>query len=133
MWGAHFFCEIRAGARISQGVRIFCYTSPMASAALAQSQLCVMQQSTGHYGSHPQYSFGAVTHLATPGYTFGFPALGGGVMPPPGFQFPGAGFQAGSGLHPGRPASQDYQDYLEGHPILVTAGRTHMLVSLRVT
>ena len=27
MWGAHFFCEIRAGARIFRGVRIFCYTS----------------------------------------------------------------------------------------------------------
>ena len=26
MWGAHFFCEIRVGARISRGVRIFCYT-----------------------------------------------------------------------------------------------------------
>ena len=26
MEGAHFFCEIRAGARISRGVRIFCYT-----------------------------------------------------------------------------------------------------------
>ena len=37
-------------------------------------------------------------------------------MPPPGFQFPGAGFQAGSGLRPRRPAGQDYQDYLEGVP-----------------
>ena len=28
MWGGGgpFFCEIRAGARISRGVRIFCYT-----------------------------------------------------------------------------------------------------------
>ena len=25
MWGAHFFNEISAGARISWGVRIFCY------------------------------------------------------------------------------------------------------------
>ena len=88
----------------------------MASAALVQSQLCAMQQSAGRYGSHPQYGFGAATYLATPGYTFGFPVLGGGVMPPPGFQFPGAGFQAGSGLCPRCPAGQDYQDYLEGAP-----------------
>ena len=54
--------------------------------------------------------------MTTPGNTFGFPALGGGVMPPPGFQFPGVGFQAGSGPCPERPASQDYQDYLEGVP-----------------
>ena len=26
MWGAHIFCKIRAGARISRRVRIFCYT-----------------------------------------------------------------------------------------------------------
>ena len=76
-----------------------------------------MQQSTGHYGSHPQYGYGAAAaHLATPGYTFRFPVLGGTVMPPPGFQFPGAGFQAASGPCPGCPASQDYQDYLEGAP-----------------
>ena len=37
-------------------------------------------------------------------------------MPPPGFQFPGAGFQAGSGLRPRCPVGQDYQDYLEGAP-----------------
>ena len=82
------------------------HTSPMASAALAQSQLCVMQQSAGRYRSHPQYGYGAAAHLATPGYTFRFPVPGGTVMPAPGFQFPGAGFQAGSGPcpgHPGRP------------------------------
>ena len=39
-----------------------------------------------------------------------------GIMPPPGFQFPGAGFQTGPGLHPGCPASLDQQDYLEGVP-----------------
>ena len=38
------------------------------------------------------------------------------VMPPPGFQFPGAGFQAGPGLRPRRPASLDQPDYLEGAP-----------------
>ena len=37
-------------------------------------------------------------------------------MPPPGFQFPGTGFQAGPGLHPGCPAGKDHQDYLEGSP-----------------
>ena len=89
---------------------------PSTSAALAQSQLRVMQQFAGHYGSHPQYGYGAAAYLATPGYTFRFPALGGAVMPPPGFQFPGAGFQAGSGPCPGCPAGQDYQDYLEGAP-----------------
>ena len=92
------------------------HAGPMASAALVQSQLRAMQQSAGCYGSHPQYGFGAAAHLATPGYTFRFPAPGGRVMPPPGFQFPGALFQAGLGLRPRCPASQDYQDYLEGVP-----------------
>ena len=95
------------------------YASLVASSALVQSQFCVMQQSAGHYRSHPQYGLGVATHLATPGYTFGFPVPGGRVMPLPGFQFPGAGFQAGPGPRPGHPAGQDYQDYqdyLEGVP-----------------
>ena len=92
------------------------HAGPMASAALVQSQLRAMQQSAGHYRNHPQYGFGAAAHLATPGYTFGFPVPGGEVMPPPGFQFPGADFQAGPGPHPGHLAGQDYQDYLEGAP-----------------
>ena len=91
-------------------------TSLAASAVLVQSQFHTMQQSAGHYGSHPQYGLGAATHLATPGYTFRFPVPGGRVMPPPGFQFPGVGFQAGPGPCPGHLASHDYQDYLEGAP-----------------
>ena len=37
-------------------------------------------------------------------------------MPPPGFQFPGVGFQAGPGLRPRHLAGKDHQDYLEGAP-----------------
>ena len=54
--------------------------------------------------------------MTAPGYTYGFPMPTSRVIPPPGFQFSGAGFQAGPGLHPGRPASLDQQDYLEGVP-----------------
>ena len=54
--------------------------------------------------------------MTAPGYTYGFPMPTSRVMPPPGFQFPGAGFQAGSGPHPRCPASLDQQDYLEGVP-----------------
>ena len=39
-----------------------------------------------------------------------------GVKPPPGFQFPGAGFQAGPGPRPRCLAGLDQQDYLEGVP-----------------
>ena len=54
--------------------------------------------------------------MTAPGYAYGFPMPTSGVMPPPGFQFPGAGFQAGLGPHPGCPASLDHQDYPEGVP-----------------
>ena len=54
--------------------------------------------------------------MTAPGYAYGFPTPSSRVMPPPGFQFPGVGFQAGPGLHPGHPAGQDHQDYLEGAP-----------------
>ena len=54
--------------------------------------------------------------MAAPGYTYGFPMLSSGVMPPPGFQFPGVGFQAGLGPCPGHLAGKDHQDYLEGVP-----------------
>ena len=87
-----------------------------ALAALAQSQFHAMQQPTVRYGSHPQYGLKAAAHLAAPGYAYGFLAPSGRVMPPSGFQFPGAGFQAGPGPCPRCPASQDHQDYLEGVP-----------------
>ena len=87
-------------------------TSLVALAALAQSQFHTMQQPAVRYGSHPQYGLRAAAHMATPGYAYGFPVPSGGVMPPPGFQFPGAGFQAGPGPCPRCPAGQDYQDYL---------------------
>ena len=54
--------------------------------------------------------------MTAPGYTYGFPVPSSGVMPPPGFQFPWAGFQAGPGPCSGCPAGQDRQDYLEGVP-----------------
>ena len=54
--------------------------------------------------------------MTAPGYTYGFLTPTSGVMPPPGFQFPGAGFQAGPGPCPRCPASLDQQDYLEGAP-----------------
>ena len=75
-----------------------------------------MQQPAIRYGSHLQYGFGAASPMTAPGYTYGFPTPTSGLMPPPGFQFPGAGFQAGPGLCPGHPAGLDQQDYLEGAP-----------------
>ena len=56
--------------------------------------------------------------MTAPGYAYGFPVPSSRVMPPPGFQLPGAGFQAGPGPCPGCPAGQDHQDYFEGmlHP-----------------
>ena len=86
----------------------------VASAVPAQGQFHAMQQPAIRYGSHLQYGLGAASPMTAPGYTYGFPMPTSGVMPPPGFQFPGAGFQAGLGPHPGRPASLDQQDYLEG-------------------
>ena len=91
-------------------------TGLAALAVLAQSQFHAMQQPTIRYGSHLQYGLGAATHMTAPGYTYGFPVPSSGVMPPPGFQFPWAGFQAGPGPRPRHPASQDHQDYLEGVP-----------------
>ena len=54
--------------------------------------------------------------MTAPGYTYGFPMPSSGVMPPPGFQFPGAGFQAGLGPCLRCPAGLDQPDYLEGVP-----------------
>ena len=87
-----------------------------ASAVPAQGQFHAMQQPIICYGSHLQYGLGVASPMTAPGYTYGFPMPTSGVMPPPGFQFPGAGFQAGPGPHPGHPASLDQQDYLEGAP-----------------
>ena len=101
-------------ARASTGTGAL--ASLAASAALVQSQFHAMQQLAVRYRSHPQYGLGAAAHLGAPGYTYGFPAPSGGVMPPPGFQFPGVGFQAGPGPHPWSPAGKDHQDYLEGVP-----------------
>ena len=54
--------------------------------------------------------------MTAPGYTYRFLTPTSRVMPPPGFQFPGAGFQAGPGPCPRHPAGLDQQDYLEGAP-----------------
>ena len=86
------------------------------SAVQVQGQFHAMQQPAIHYGSHLQYGFGAASPMTAPGYTYGFPMLTSGVMPPPGFQFPGAGFQAGPGPCPRHLAGLDQQDYLEGAP-----------------
>ena len=87
-----------------------------ASAVPAQGQFQAMQQPVIHYGSHLQYGLGAASPMTAPGYTYGFPTLTSRVMPPPGFQFPGAGFQAGPGPCPRCLADLDQQDYLEGAP-----------------
>ena len=87
-----------------------------ASAVPAQSQFHAMQQPTVRYRSHLQYGLGVAPPMTAPGYAYGFATPTSGVMPPPGFQFPGAGFQAGPGLRPRCPASLDHQDYLEGVP-----------------
>ena len=87
-----------------------------ASVVLAQSKFHAMQQPTVRYRSHLQYGLGVAAHMTAPGYAYGFPAPSSGVMPPPGFQFPGVGFQAGLGPCPRCPACQDHQDYLEGVP-----------------
>ena len=91
-------------------------TGLAASVVLARGQFHAMQQPAIHYGSHLQYGLRAASPMTAPGYTYGFPTLTSRVMPPPGFQFPGVGFQAGPGPRPGCPASLDQQDYLGWAP-----------------
>ena len=88
----------------------------VASAVPVQGQFHSMQQPAIHYRSHLQYGLGAASPMTAPGYTYGFPMPTSRVMPPPGFQFLGAGFQAGPGPCPGHLAGLDQQDYLKGAP-----------------
>ena len=91
-------------------------TGLAASAVPAQGQFHAIQQPAICYRSHLQYGLRVASPMTAPGYTYGFPTLTSGVMPPPGFQFPVAGFQAGPGSCPRHPAGLDQQDYLEGAP-----------------